>query len=111
MEKQKRWHFYIILAVILLTFYNILPTVFYYAHPLKKSVGPHEALKVEDAIISRVNGLEDFTVSWLKSQSKNLNVKPSEISLDKENPRLAKVVFKKSEEANRFANSLFKAGS
>ena len=30
MEKQKRWQLVLILTVLLLTLYNILPTVFYY---------------------------------------------------------------------------------
>ncbi len=38
MEKQKKWQFYLIIAVIVLTIYNILPTVFYYSKPLKSPI-------------------------------------------------------------------------
>lgn len=111
MEKQKRWQFYLILVVILLTLYNILPTVFYYAKPLKKPINAQEAAKVEEDIIQRINSLEGFTVSWLKAQCKNLKVKPIEISLDQNDPRLSKVVFAKQEDANFFAQTLLKAGA
>ena len=35
MDKQKKWQSFLILAVIALTLYNILPTLFYYCKPLK----------------------------------------------------------------------------
>ena len=37
MEKQKRWQFYLIIAVLVLTLYNILPTIFFYSKPLNVS--------------------------------------------------------------------------
>ena len=111
MEKQKRWHLYLILAVILLTVYNILPTIFYYAQPLRKSIGEKEGINVAKAIIERVNGLEEFTVSWLAAQSKNLGLKPVEIALDSEDPRLAKVTFRTEKDAHFFAETLNRAGA
>ena len=79
MEKQKRWHLYLILAVVLLTVYNILPTLFFYSNPLKKPIGSTESTQVAAGIIERVNNLENFTLSWLRAQSKNLGLKPVEI--------------------------------
>lgn len=111
MEKQKRWQLFLILAVILLTVYNILPTVFFYANPLKKPIGEKEAKKVAFGVVERVNSLENFTVDWLKAQSKNLGLKPLSISLDKTDPKIAKVTFKKSEDATFFAKTLTRAGS
>lgn len=111
MEKQKRWQLFLILAVILLTIYNILPTVFYYAKPLKKPIGEKEAAVVSQDIIERVNSLENFTVSWLKAESKNLGLKPTAIFLDSEDPRLAKITFRKVEEAALFEKTLNRAGS
>lgn len=111
MEKQKKWQLYLILAVIVLTIYNILPTIFYYSKPLKKPIGEKEAEQVSKGIIDRVNGLEDFTLSWLKAQSKNLGLKPLEIKLDPQDPRLATVVFKNHDEASFFANTLQRAGA
>lgn len=111
MEKPKRWQFYLILAVVLLTFYNILPTLFYYAQPLKKPIGEKEAHKVASKIIHRVNSLEDFTTSWLQSQSENLKVKPKKIELSPSNPRTATITFKDPKEAELFARTLPRAGS
>lgn len=111
MEKQKRWHLYLILAVVLLTVYNILPTVFYYANPLKKPVSERESDKIAGDIINRVNSLETFTLSWLRAQTKNLGLKAKEISMDSQDPSLAKVVFKSPEDAAFFAKTLNRAGS
>ena len=111
MEKQKRWQLYLILAVTFLTVYNILPTVFYYAQPLKKPIGEKEAAYVAKGIVERVDGLEKFTISWLQAQSKNLGLKPVEISLDAEDPRLAKVTFRNADDAAFFANTLYRAGA
>lgn len=111
MEKQKRWQLFLILAVVLLTVYNILPTIFYYANPLKKPIGEKEAKKVAMGIADRVNSLEGFTQSWLKAQSKNLGLKPTSIVLDKEDPKIAKVTFKTSEDASFFAKTLYRAGA
>lgn len=111
MEKRKRWQLVLILAVVFLTIYNILPTIFYYSKPLKKPIGPAEAERVASDIVERVNSLEGFTVSWLKAQSKNLGLKPVEITLDKDDPRLARVVFRKPEEADFFAKTLYRAGA
>ncbi len=111
MEKQKRWQLFLILAVILLTVYNILPTVFYYANPLKQPIGEKEAQKIASEVVGRVDSLESFTVSWLKAFSKNLGFSPESILLDPQNPRLAKITFKKPEHAALFAQVLPRAGA
>lgn len=111
MEKQKKWQLYFILAVIFLTVYNILPTIFYYSKPLKRPIGVKEAEQASKGIVARVNGLEDFTLSWLQAQSKNLGLKPLEIKLDPQDPRLATVTFKNHDEAAFFAKTLNRAGA
>ncbi len=111
MERQKRWQFYLILAVVLLTLYNILPTVFYYANPLKKPIGSKEATQVAQGISERVNNLEDFTISWLRAQSKNLGLKPTEIVLNPQDSRIATVTFPTEADAEFFAKTLFRAGA
>ena len=45
MEKQKTWQRYFIAAIILLTLYNILPTVFFYSKPLKSPIDEPRAKK------------------------------------------------------------------
>lgn len=111
MERQKRWQLYLILAVVLLTVYNILPTVFYYSKPLKKPIDSKEAALVAEGIIDRVNDLENFTLSWLQAQSKNLGLKPVEIKLSPQDPRVALVTFPNESDASFFAQTLHRAGS
>lgn len=111
MEKRRRWQFYLILAVVVLTVYNILPTLFFYSKPLKKPISEREARGVSSKILERVNGLEDFTVAWLKAQSKNLGLKPQSVALDHDNPRLAHVSFKEAKDASMFAHSLTRSGA
>jgi SecD/SecF fusion protein len=56
-EKRKRWHFFLIVIAIVLTVYNILPTIFYYAHPLKNPIDEKRAVHVAQSIGTRVNSL------------------------------------------------------
>ncbi|KAF3362460.1 Uncharacterized protein PHSC3_000978 [Chlamydiales bacterium STE3] len=110
MEKQKRWQFYLILAVIFLTLYNILPTVFYYTQPLKAPIDEKRATEVAIEIIKRVNGLEQQSVDWLYSFAKLLNLKPEKIELQKDNAGLVAVTFKTKDEAAKFKRFLPRAG-
>jgi SecD/SecF fusion protein len=111
MEKQKRWQFWLIVAVIALTIYNILPTVFYYSKPLKKPIGEKEAQAIASQIAQRVNSLEDFTLGWIKAQCQNLGLKPQAIALDRQDPKVATVSFNTPSEAQLFAQTLFRAGA
>lgn len=111
MERPKRWQFLLILGVILLTVYNVLPTLFYYAQPLKRMVGEKEAHKTAIKIVDRVNDLETFTVDWLRAECKNIGVKPSSIVLDPNNPRLVIVNFKNAKDAALFARISYRAGA
>ncbi|MBA3239102.1 MAG: protein translocase subunit SecD [Parachlamydiaceae bacterium] len=110
MEKQKKWQFYLILAVILLTLYNILPTVFYYTKPLKSDVDATYAENVALGIIDRVDTLEADAKQWLYSFSDLLGVKPTAIELQKGNPHLIEVSFKNNREAEVFRRFLPRAG-
>lgn len=111
MEKQKRWQFYLILAVLILTIYNILPTVFYYTKPLKEPVDAPRAEYVADAAISRINALEDDAKEWLQSFSKLLGVHPTAINLNESSPGLIEVSFNNEKEANVFRMFLSRAGA
>ena len=53
-EKQKRWQFYLIVAVMALTLYNILPTVFYYTKPLGSPIVEGRAKEVAVGTMDRV---------------------------------------------------------
>lgn len=111
MEAKKRWHFWLIVAVLALTVYNILPTVFFYTKPLSSPINESRAYKAADSIVERVNGLEQFSKEWLASFCKLLHVDPLEISIDPINPDLLNVSFAKEEEATLLRNYLPRAGS
>lgn len=110
MEKQKSWQLYLILAVIVLTLFNILPTIFFYSKPLKSPIDAPRAQQVAVAIADRVNALEDDAVSWLHSFTKLLGIKAQSIELQKNEPRLINLTFKNSQEADLFKRFLPRAG-
>lgn len=111
MEKQKRWQFFLIIAVIALTLYNILPTIFFYSKPLKAPITEQRAKNVASEIIARVNSLEEESKSWIVSFSKLLGVTPKSIQLDESDPGLIAVTFSNSKEAEIFKRFLPRAGS
>ncbi|MCB1118823.1 MAG: protein translocase subunit SecD [Chlamydiia bacterium] len=110
MERQKKWQFFLIIAVISLTLYNILPTVFWYTKPLDAPINAQRAEEVARQIVTRVNQLEGETIDWLHAFSNLLNVKPTAIERDKDNRRLIHVTFAKEHEATRFRTFLPRAG-
>lgn len=110
MEKQKRWQFYLILAVLILTLYNILPTVFYYTKPLKSPVDAPRAEQIASMAVERVNALEEDSIEWLQSFSKLLGIKPSSIAQKEGNPGLIAVTFNSAHDADTFKLFLPKAG-
>ncbi len=108
MEKRKRWQFVLILAVIGLTIYNILPTVFFYTQPLKTAIQPPQAREITADIITRVNQLQPDAKTWLESFCDLLSVKPLSITPRGHNWAL---LFAKTEEAAQFRSHLPRAGA
>lgn len=111
MEKQKRWQLYLILAVIVLTLYNIFPTIIYYSKPLKSPVDQKMAENVAEGIVTRVDSLEEQSQDWLRSFSKLLGIKPVSIELKKDDPGLYEVVFANPQDADIFKRFLPRAGA
>lgn len=111
MEKQKSWQLYLILTVIILTLYNILPTIFYYSKPLGDPINSPKADKIALQIVDRVNSLEEDSKEWLASFTKLLGVSPTSIELKNNNPRIFAVVFKDQKEAALFKRFLPQAGA
>lgn len=111
MEKQKRWQFYLILAVIILTLYNILPTIFYYTKPLKEPINAKMANEVSLDIVSRVDELEEDAKDWLHSFCKLLGIKPASIELQAQDPRMIDVTFNSPNDAALFKRFLPRAGA
>ncbi|MDP1835589.1 MAG: protein translocase subunit SecD [Chlamydiales bacterium] len=111
MERQKRWQLILIVAVLCITLYNILPTVFYYTKPLKQPIGQERAFDVAGGIVARVDNMEEDSVKWLESFSDLLHVRPTKIEVRAAEPRLIDVVFANSGEAQRFRAFLPRAGT
>lgn len=111
MEKPKRWQFYLILAVIALTLYNILPTIFFYTKPLHEPVGESMAKDTALEISSRVNSLEEDATDWLHSFCTLLGVKPKTIELNSHDPRFIDMTFSSAQDASIFKRFLPRAGA
>lgn len=110
MEKQKPWQFWLIAAVIVLTLYNILPTIFYYSKPLHEPIEQARATEVASSAIHRVNALEENSKEWLASYSKLLGINPASIELQENDPRLVKMTFASEKDATKFRRYLPEAG-
>ncbi len=111
METRKKWQFFLILAVVGLTIYNILPTLFYYTKPLNKQINQHLSQKVTKGITQRVNDLEKKSVEWIHSFCHLLKIKPASVIIDEENSQQIIVRFSKDAEAKTFRNHLPRAGA
>lgn len=111
MEKQKRWQRFLILAVTILTIYNILPTVFFYTKPLKNPIDDSKAKVIAESIALRVNDLEEDAIAWLQSFCSLLNISPQSIALDPNNPQQIAINFNKMEDANRLRQFIPRAGA
>ncbi|HSX12615.1 MAG TPA: protein translocase subunit SecD [Rhabdochlamydiaceae bacterium] len=111
MDKQKRWQRFLIFGVILLTVYNILPTVFYYTKSLKSPIDQTKAAAISQTITQRVDSLEEDTKQWLKSFCKLLGIKPVSIAFSAQNPEFYSIAFSSAQDAAKFRTYLPRAGS
>lgn len=111
MEKQKRWQFYLIIAVLALTLYNILPTVFYNIKPLSSPIDQKRSEEVAKEISARINSAEPEAKDWLHSFAHLLKVKPTKIETQKDNPGIIEVSFASQREADQFKRYLPRAGA
>lgn len=110
MEKQKRWQFYTIIAVLALTLYNILPTIFFYSKPLSAPIDAARSHLVAVDIVDRLDQLEVDAKEWLASFSRLLGLKPTSIDTVTANPSLIQVSFKNEKDAALFKRFLPRAG-
>jgi len=111
MEKKRKTQLALILVVAALTIYNILPTLFFYAQPLKSPISTAEAEKEARLIAQRVDALEEQSVEWLESYCKGLGITPRKVTPAKDNSALLNLDFAKSEEAEIFKKFFPRAGS
>lgn len=111
MGKQKRWQFVLITVVLLLTIYNILPTVLFYTKPLNDPIKEKQAAAIAQDSASRVNDLENQSIGWLKSYNKLLGIKGATITLDADNPEIIHVKYANEKDADIVRKHLPRAGS
>ncbi len=110
MEKQKKWQFGLIVAVLGLTLYNILPTIFYYSKPLDKAVNQEMASHVVDSTIDRVDSLQDEGLKWIYSFNDLLGVKAQSVEAKEGDVGEYMVTFSSAQDAARFKRFLPRAG-
>ncbi len=111
MQKRNRWHWIVIFITILLTVYNILPTLFYYTKPLKQAVEEKRGMEIAKGIALRVNSLQQQAQDWLSSFCNLLHIHPKSIIAHEANPKQISVEFYKTEDAKKFRKYLPKSGS
>ncbi|MBM3201214.1 MAG: protein translocase subunit SecD [Chlamydiae bacterium] len=111
MDKHRRWQSLLILAVIALTVYNILPTLFFYTKPLDSPINKAKAEEIALSAIERVNSLEEGSKQWLASYCKLLKIKPASIAISAENPQIVDIQFNNSSDADKFKKYLPRAGN
>jgi SecD/SecF fusion protein len=110
MDKKRKWQFPLILAVIALTVYNILPTLFFYTKPLSSPVSKTAAEEYALTIASRVDKIEEDSIAWLHSYCRLLGIKPHSIATSKTSPDLIEIQCAKSEDAKLLRKYLPRAG-
>ncbi len=111
MGKNRKWQFACIIAVTLLTVYNILPTLFYYLKPLHQPICKEQGESMARSIEKRVDHLEKESVEWLSSFCDLIEVNPSKISLDANHPQWISIAFRKTEDAAKFRSLFPRAAS
>lgn len=111
MGKNRNWQFICILAVTLLTVYNIIPTLFFYFKPLQSPISKEQSVEIARSIQQRVNHLEEEAVDWIQSYCALIDVRPTKVVLNPENPDWVSVQFSKVEHADRLRSLLPRAGA
>ena len=111
MKKKTKWQLPLIITVLVLTLYNILPTLLYYTKPLNQPIDNAASEKVISAIMSRVNSLQEDSVSWIHSFNSLIGVKSKNVQIVRKSPRLIKVEFNSDSDADSFKRLLPRAGS
>lgn len=110
MEKRKPWQLLLILAVVVMTAYNVLPTIFYYAQPLGERVSEEQMDQVATDIVARVDRLEQEAVDWLNTYVRHLNLNVETVQVRNDDPSIVEVHFAQAKEARIFRKLLSEAG-
>jgi SecD/SecF fusion protein len=111
MDKHKRWQSILIIAAVILTVYNILPTVFFYTKPLANPINKAKSDEIALSAAERVNQLEKQSIEWVRSYCKLLYIKPESITINATAPQFLEVSFKMQEDAEKLKKHVARAGS
>ncbi|MCH9631841.1 MAG: Protein translocase subunit SecD [Chlamydiae bacterium] len=111
MEKLKKGHLILIVAVVVLTIYNVLPTLIYYSKPLSKSISEKQAYQIAQQATDRVDSMQKESVDWLTSFTKHLGLKPKSIQPLEKSPQLIEISFFRPDQAKKFRSLLPRAGA
>ena len=111
MEKKKRWQFFVILAVLIWTIYNILPTIIYYSKPLHEPIGRAGAEQIESTIIRRVNQMEEESTSWMDAFCSMVGVKPLDMHVSARDPSIISLEVAKDDDVKKIERFLPRAGT
>ncbi len=108
MRKGRKWQFISILAVAVLTIYNILPTLFFYSKPLADPLSKSSAEKSIVAIEQRIDQMSQESVDWILSYCKHIGISPKKVS---PNSGSIAVEFTKTSDAEKFRSYVQRAAS
>lgn len=109
MEKNKRWHFGLIITVIALTLYSILPTVFYYSKPLSIPIDNKQAQEIAHQISDRFRDQSENCKDFIKSYCNELGLKKVTIINDESFKDVIKISFQNENDLNLFKSYFQKA--
>lgn len=108
MGKGRKWQFISILAVGILTVYNILPTLFFYSKPLADPVSKSQGQETIVAIEQRIDQMNQESVEWIHSYCKHLGICPKKVS---PNSRSIAVEFTKTSDAEKLRSHITRASA
>ncbi len=113
MEKnaKQRWQLACIIVVLLLTLYNILPTLIYYLQPLKQPIDDKRAEKIVNQASERALSISQDAKEWVESLCSTLVVHPSQVQTDKNDPTKITISFTNEKEKERFSRFVEAAGA
>ncbi len=103
MEKQKKWQLFLIIAVLALTLYNILPTIFYYSKPLSDPIDQRRAAGVAVEVSERIQGVQEQSVEWVHALVKHLGLNLKQLEVSKEDSSLLHLTFDNQKDARIFS--------
>ena len=106
MEKRKKWHFYLILSVLVFALYNIIPTIIYYSRPLYKVIDSKEAYNIAHKVVSQVEKDKEFLLEEINKIISCLKLSPTSIRFLGQSKSMVEVSFSSEEEAENLATSL-----